>query len=293
MTRELQSTLEASAIQWPVLKNDIPCMALVIQLALGAFMNSLGVKGHNKCWEAHERDQGFEENESIDIGKSQRLRKEGNVRINMVLAMKAGLAKTIGAVRISWYFGSPEIDLHIAENACCIDYTDTWLSKQVQWLSKSESSHRGTTNYACEDMGEPNNGIAGTRLPIMVIHTWVAPQSGLHWLLATFHNSKWVDQCEVCHEGIEAISILDPVIVKEAYSHIASRYHNVQRHVRSHGWRDVSFGQEEDSMEGILVLRCDVSSTEAVQILRWCDSNDRHAADFWTYPRFFLEVVVV
>jgi len=29
----------------------------------------------------------------------------------------------------------------------------------------------------------------------------------------------------------------------------------------------VSFDEEDDSMEGILVLRCEVSSTEAVQIL--------------------------
>jgi len=76
-------------------------MAHVIQLALGAFMSSLGVKGRTKSWEAHERDQHFGENESIDIGKSQRLRKEGNARINKVSAMKPGLAKIIEKVRIS------------------------------------------------------------------------------------------------------------------------------------------------------------------------------------------------
>jgi len=48
-------------------------MVHVIQLAIGAFMSSLGVKDRNKSWEAHERDQHFGENESIDIGKSQRL----------------------------------------------------------------------------------------------------------------------------------------------------------------------------------------------------------------------------
>jgi len=82
MTRELQSTLGASAIEWPPLRNHIPCMAHIIQLALGAFMSSLGVKGRTMSWEAHEHDQQFGENESIDIGKSQRLRKEGNARIN-------------------------------------------------------------------------------------------------------------------------------------------------------------------------------------------------------------------
>jgi len=94
-------------------------------------MSSLGVQGRTKSWEAHERDQQSGENESIDIGKSLRLRKEGNARINKVLAMKPGLAKIIEKVRISWYFGSPEIDIHMAENACSIDYADTWSSKRV------------------------------------------------------------------------------------------------------------------------------------------------------------------
>jgi len=101
MTRELQSILDASGIEWPALRNHKPCMAYVIQLALGAFMNSLGVKGRTKSWEALERDQQFGENESIDIGKSQRLRKEGNARINKVSAMKPDLAKIIEKVRIS------------------------------------------------------------------------------------------------------------------------------------------------------------------------------------------------
>ena len=101
MTRELQSTLEVSGIEWPALRNHIPCMAHVIQLALGAFMSSLGGKGRTKSWEAHERDQQFGETESIDIGESQRLRKEGNARINMVSAMRPGLAKIIEKVHIS------------------------------------------------------------------------------------------------------------------------------------------------------------------------------------------------
>jgi hypothetical protein len=117
MTRKLQTTLEASGIEWPTLRNHILSMALVIQLALGAFMSSLGVKGHTKSWEAHERDQQFGENESIDIGKSQRLQKEGNARINKVPAMRPGLAKIIKKVRISTYFECAETDLQIAENA--------------------------------------------------------------------------------------------------------------------------------------------------------------------------------
>jgi len=100
-------------------------MAHVIQLALGAFISSLGVKGYTKAWEAHECDQQFGENESTDIGESQRLRKEGNARINKVSAMGLGLGKIIGKVRISTYFETAETDLHKAENVCCIAYTDT------------------------------------------------------------------------------------------------------------------------------------------------------------------------
>jgi len=99
ITWALQSTLEASGIEWPALRNHIPCMAHFIQVALGVFMSSLGVKSHTKSWEGNERNQQFGENESTDIGKSQRLRKEGNARINKVLAMKPGLAKIIEKVR--------------------------------------------------------------------------------------------------------------------------------------------------------------------------------------------------
>ena len=94
-------------------------------------MSSLGVEGRTKSWEAHERDQQFGENECIDIRKSRRLRQEGNARINKVSAMRPGLAKIIEKVRISTYFESAEADLHIAENAYCIDYTNTWSPKRV------------------------------------------------------------------------------------------------------------------------------------------------------------------
>jgi hypothetical protein len=101
MTHKLQSTLEISGIEWAALRNHILCIAHVIQLALGAVMSSLGEKGHTKSLEAHERDQQCGENESIDIGKNQRLRKEGNARINKVSAMRPGLAKIIEKVHIS------------------------------------------------------------------------------------------------------------------------------------------------------------------------------------------------
>jgi hypothetical protein len=57
MTRELQSSLEASGMERPALRNNIPCMAHVIPLALGAFLSSLGGKGRTKTWESDEREE--------------------------------------------------------------------------------------------------------------------------------------------------------------------------------------------------------------------------------------------
>ena len=70
-------------------------MAHVIQLALGVFMSTLSIPGRTKYWEGHEQDQQFWKNQWTDIGKSQRLRKEVNARINKVLAMQPGLARII------------------------------------------------------------------------------------------------------------------------------------------------------------------------------------------------------
>jgi len=76
-------------------------MAHVIHLALGAFMSSLGVKGPTKSWEIHQRDHQFGENESTDIAKNQRVRKESNARTNKVWAMRSGLAMIIEKVQNS------------------------------------------------------------------------------------------------------------------------------------------------------------------------------------------------
>jgi hypothetical protein len=159
-SRESQTTIETSGIEWPALRNHIPYMAHVMQLALGAFTCSLSVKGRTKSWEAHERDQQFGENESIDIGKSQRLRKEGNARINKVSAMKPGLAKIIEKVRISTYFECAETDLQIAENAGCIDYADTWSAKRVHRLSKIQIPDCSTAYYGYKDTSEFDTRVA-------------------------------------------------------------------------------------------------------------------------------------
>jgi len=227
MTRELQSTLQASGIEWPALRNHIPCMAHVIQLALGAFMSSLGVKGRTKSWKAHERDQQFGENENTHIGKSQRLRREGNARINKVSAMKPGLAKIIEKVRISRYSENSETNYHIAANASCVDYVDTWLSKRVYWLSKSQSTNRSPSYYRCENTVEFDTGVTWTSLSIAKIHPWVAEESKIQRIPVTLHNRGWMDNRQVCHGSVNVIPILDSVDVEKTYGHTASWNHRL------------------------------------------------------------------
>jgi hypothetical protein len=127
MARKLQLTLEHTGIEWPALRKHIPCMVHVIQLGLGAFRRSLGVKARTRSWKAHERDQQFGEDESMGNRKNHRHQLEGNARINTVSAVSSGLAKIIWKVHTSRYFGSPETHLHIAKNASCIDYANPWL----------------------------------------------------------------------------------------------------------------------------------------------------------------------
>jgi len=240
MTGEAQSTLEASGIEWPAFRNHIPCMAHVIQLALGAFMSSLCVTSRTKSWEAHERDQQFGENASIDIRKSHRLQTEGNARINKMLAMRPGLAKIIEKECISRYVEHPETDYHIAESAWGIDYADTWSSKRVHLLPNSPCTNLSTTNYGCENMVEFDTGVAWVSVQITRHRPWVAPESHNQLLLATLHYSGQIDHCQAGDGSFEAIPILDPVDVEEAYGHITSCYRSLQWHVQSHGWRYAS-----------------------------------------------------
>jgi len=162
--------------------------------------------------------------------------------MNVVSAMQSGSAKLIEKVRVSRYFESPETDLNIAENDCCIDYANTCSSTRFRWLSKSEIPHCATSDDECQELLELNPGVARSRLLIMWIPTWVPWIPTILRLLATVHKSRWMDYCAVCHGAVEAIPILDPVDFKEAYSHIAWGYRNVQWYVRLDGRSDASFG---------------------------------------------------
>jgi len=156
-------------------------MAHIIQLALGPFVSNVGVKGRTNLCEAHERDQQFGENESKEIGKCQRLRKQGNARINKVLAIRPGLATIIEKVRISRNVESPETDLHIAANAGCIDYTDTGLWKWVQWMLKTQCTNHSTSYCGCKDMAEFHSWGAWLSLPMTRIHPRVSQKSKIQW----------------------------------------------------------------------------------------------------------------
>jgi len=148
--------------------------------------------------------------------------KEGNARIHIVLAVRPGLAKIIEQVHIPKDFESSETDCHIAENACCSDYGDTLSSKEVHLLSKSQSLRWDTTYYGFEDRLDINTGVAWVSLPIARIHPRVAPEFKIHSWPATHHNPGWMDHCQVWHRSSDAIPILDPADVEEAYSSLSN-----------------------------------------------------------------------
>jgi hypothetical protein len=110
-------------------------------------------------WAAHERNLQFGENKSINIGKSQKLCKQGNARINKVSTMRTDLAKIINKVPILSNFECPQTTHLIAANTCCIDYTDFCCSKQVHGLSKSQSTNRSTINYRSENTVELDTAV--------------------------------------------------------------------------------------------------------------------------------------
>jgi len=142
-------------------------------------------------------------------------------------------------------------------------------------------------------MMELDTGVAWASLPITRISPQVAPKSKILRLSATLHNTGWMDHCQVRYGHFEVILILDPVDVEEAYSHIAWHYQSVQWHDPSYGCCYASFGWEEDSTGGELLLHREVSSTEAVQILCSSDSNDGNASHFHPDPQSFPDVEII
>jgi len=197
-------------------------MAHIIQLGLGVLMNNLGVIDCTKFWEADERDKQIGENNSIDIGKSQKLWMEGNARINEVLAMRPDLAKIIEKKRMSGSSAYPQTNFHIAVTTSCLDYADTWSSKLVHWLSNSHSPNPSTVQYTCEERVEFDDGFTWVSLPITRIHIQLAQACNIGWIPTTLHNTREMDHRVVRTGSIMAIPVLDSVAVAKAYGYSPS-----------------------------------------------------------------------
>jgi len=230
-------------------------------------MSHRGVKGRTKSCETHVHDQPFGRNETIDIWQSQWVRKEGNASINKVSTMTPGLAKIFEKVCSSRNFESPETDFLTAVNACCIDFTDTGSLKHVHWLSQCQSTNCSTTYYGWGNIVEVNTVVAGVSRLITGIDLRLAHEYRIQWLPATIHNAGRMDHRQVRNASFKAIPLLGSVDVEMAYSYSESCWHFPQWHVRSYGRWYVSVSQEEDSMEGRLILGHEVGMTEVVQIL--------------------------
>jgi hypothetical protein len=71
ITDELQSTLTASGIEWPVLQNHIPCIAHNIQLVFGVFMSTLLVKAAPSLGKPMSTISNLERIQALPLGRVQ------------------------------------------------------------------------------------------------------------------------------------------------------------------------------------------------------------------------------
>jgi len=104
------------------------------------------------------------------------------------------------------------------------------------------------------------------------------------------------DEWTVMHYIMEVLRPLRDLTLSMTKRHTVTLHHviTVYNYIGwSQGWCYAIFGYEEDSMEGRFVLRHEVSTTDAVQILCWRDSNDRYATDFYTYPHCVPDIPIV
>jgi len=93
MTKFLEMLFADCSSEWRASQNHMPCMTHVIQLTLGAFMDSLGVKGRGKSWEDTERDKIAGE----IPGRRSKIRL-GGARVDRVNSLPAGFNKIVEKV---------------------------------------------------------------------------------------------------------------------------------------------------------------------------------------------------
>jgi len=134
----------------------------------------------------------------------------------------------------------------MVENACCIDCSDTWLSKQVDWLSKCKMTDPSTTDFRCKYTVAFDTEVAWMSLPIRKIHLQVVQASPIQWLPVSLHNPGWRDDCQVHNWSFKAIPILNSVNVEKAFSDSISDNHCQQWYVQSYeGWYASSCSEDE------------------------------------------------
>jgi len=121
----------------------------------------------------------------------------------------------------------------------------------------------------------------------------VAQQSNIPQLPSSLHNTGWMEYCQVHNGRYKAILILDPVDGEKWYSYSASHHYCLQWLVLSHGWHYGSFGWEDDTMEGRLILCHEGCVLEALQTLCWSHSKYWSVSHFSTYPLSFPEVAII
>jgi len=189
-------------------------MVHVVQHTFGGCFSSLGVNGHTKFWEVHEREQQLGDNEGIDSGKHQRLQNDCNVRNNKVSAIRSDLAMIILKVCIWRQFENAETDLHISANDCYVAYADTVLSKPVHWQSPCQGATRSMTYCGVVDKMEFKTEVIWASLLITTIHPQMAQEFNIQYILGTLHNMEWIDHSQVWQGRFLAILILDPVDVE-------------------------------------------------------------------------------
>jgi hypothetical protein len=125
-------------------------MAYNIQAFLNASMSPLGIKSCTTTWDAYEHNQQFGENHTMHIGKSHRVQKDGKDRINIMSAMRSGLAEKMRNF----------IFQQILKLLDWMSDTHTCSLRQVRCLSISENAHRSTAYARCEDTVEFDAGLA-------------------------------------------------------------------------------------------------------------------------------------
>lgn len=255
ITPELSSTIQPCELMWRCIEKSHTMYGAHHSAFFGWIQEQSWCNRPRISCEAHVREQQFLDYEIKRHGNIQRHRKEGNVKVNLMSAIRPGLAKIIVNVSIWTYFDSHETDLEIAANAHWIDYTDPCPSKRVHWQSTHQSINCGTENYSCGDTMGLNSGVAWANLPITRIHPGVISEVIIQWLPATLYHTGRMNQHEGHYGWIKAIPILHTVNVKMVYGFSALYCCSVHCHVRSYGLHHRWFSYAEHSFGGILILR--------------------------------------